>query len=451
VRRWSVHNRGVNLRHVAVTCCTLVVVLLLPAAALAMPQGGAIVVCAVDDVISPVTAEFIIESLEFAQEQDAALFVLRIDTPGGLEVAMRDIMQAFLASDVPTAVYVAPSGAQAASAGFMIALSADIVAMASGTNTGAATPVSVGGGEIDDELHAKIIQNAIAYTRSVAEQRGRPVEPAVDAVEHGRSFAASEAIELGLADAIVEDLDEFIAEFDGRIVRADSDTPLTLDLADAEVVELEMNLRQRVLSTLANPQIAYFLLLLGIGGIYFELSNPGAVAPGVIGATSLVLALLAFQQLPFSYAGLALLALGVIFIILEVNVVSYGMLTLAGLVCFVLGSLLLFRGPIPEMRLSLWFVLPVALVFVGLMAFLVHMVVQTHRGRVLTGRAGMITEIGEAMADFDPGAQGQVFVRGEIWKARSDESIRQGDAVAVVEIDPGLQVKVRRLANEPRS
>lgn len=416
----------------------------------AAPQSGVILVCNVEDFITPVTAEFIIESLHAAQERDAALFVLRLDTAGGLADAMRDIIQAFLASEIPTAVYVAPSGARAASAGFMIALSADVVVMASGTNMGAATPVSIGG-EMDETTHAKAVQDAAASARSIAERRGRPVDVAVEAVTEGRSFAASEALELGLADAVADDMEELIDALSGRVVRVSEERPLTLDLDDAAIEELEMSLRQRILSTIANPQIAYFLLLLGAGGLYFELSSPGAVLPGVVGAISLVLALLAFQQLPFSYAGLMLLVLGVVFIILELNVISYGLLTLAGLISFVLGSMLLFTGPIPEMRLSPMFVLPMAFVFVALMALMVHLAVAAQRSRVLTGRAGLLSEIGEATGDFGPDGRGQVFVHGELWRAHAEAPIRRGDAVEIVDAGSGLRVEVRPVSGSQGS
>jgi membrane-bound serine protease (ClpP class) len=417
----------------------------------AAPQGGVILVCNVEDAITPVTAEFIIESLRAAQERDAVLFLLRLDTPGGLSDSMRDIIQAFLASEIPTAVWVAPSGARAASAGFMIALSADLVVMASGTNMGAATPVPVGGGEMDETMNAKVVQDAAAYARSIAERRGRPVDAAVEAVTGGRSFAASEAVELGLADAVADDMEELIDALSGRGVRASEEQPVTLELADAVVEELDMNLRQRILSTIANPQIAYFLLLLGAGGLYFELSNPGAVLPGVVGAVSLVLALLAFQQLPFSYAGLALLVLGVVFIILELNVISYGLLTLAGLISFLLGSMLLFRGPIPEMRLSPMFVLPMAVVFVALMALMVQLAVRAQRSQVLTGRAGLRSEIGEATGDFGPDGRGQVFVHGELWQAHAEAPVRRGDAVEIVDVGSGLSVEVRPVSGSQTS
>ncbi len=408
----------------------------------AAQQGGPVVVIQVADAISPVTAEYIVESLAAAEELGASLFLLQLDTPGGLDVAMRDVIQAFLSSDVPTCVFVAPPGARAASAGFMIALAADVVVMAPGTNTGAATPVPLGGGGLDETMKAKVVQDAVAYARSIAEQRGRPMDPAGEAVSEGRSFAASEAVELGLADFIAEDVDELLAALTDFTVRAGSDEQSVLALEGAAVVDIEMTTRQRILSTLAHPQIAYFLLLLGAAGIYFELSNPGAVLPGVVGAVSIVLALLALQQLPFTYAGLALMMLAVVFIILEFNVVSYGLLSVAGLISFVLGSLLLFRGPVPELQLSLPFVLPTAVAFVGLMAFMVNLAVGAQTGRVLTGRAGLVTEIGEATADFAADGSGQVFVHGELWTAYADVPVKGGDAIEVVDVD-GLAVKIR--------
>ncbi|MGD8329353.1 MAG: nodulation protein NfeD [Acidobacteriota bacterium] len=409
-------------------------------------QAGAVFVCRVADAITPVTAEYVTESLADANERGAALFLLQIDTPGGLDLSMRAIIQSMLASDVPTAVWVAPSGARAASAGFVIAMAADVVVMASGTNMGAATPVSIGGGEMDETMHTKLVEDASAYIRSLAERRGRPVAEAVQAVSDGRSYAASEAIDLGLADAIANSLPDVITAISGRTVRAEEGTPQTIDLSGAVVEQVDMSLRQRVLAAIANPQIAYFLLLLGVGGLYFELSNPGAVAPGVVGAISLVLALLAFQQLPFSYAGLALLFLGVVFLILEIKVVSFGLLTVAGLICFVLGSMLLFRGPIPELRLSLQFVLPVATAFVLLMAMMVQMVVRTHRGQVRTGREGLIAEIGKADTDFGADGHGTVFVHGELWRAHAADPVKRGDHVQVVGVGANLEVEVAKVA-----
>jgi membrane-bound serine protease (ClpP class) len=406
-------------------------------------SAGVIVVAALDDAIHPITAEFILGSLEIAQERNANLYLLQLSTPGGLEESMNDIMEAFLASPVPTCVYVAPSGGRAASAGFMIALTADLVAMAPGTSMGSAHPVAIGAQELDETMSQKITNDAVARTRSIAERRGRPPELAVEAVSDSRSFAASEAVELGLADVMADSVEDLIAELDGRIVREEIGDPVALSLADAEVVTVEMSMRQRFLSTLAHPQIAYLLLLAGLAGLYFELSNPGVVLPGVIGAICLVMGLLALQQLPINYAGIALIALALLFFVLEIKIMSYGLLTVAGLIAFVLGSLLLFPGPIPEMRLSVWFVLPTALAVVGLAALLTSMVVRVHRGQVQTGAMGLVAKEGRAMSDLGPGIDGRVFVHGELWVARSDVPIKAGAPIEVVEVDNGLVVQVR--------
>ena len=406
-------------------------------------SSAIVVVAALDDAIHPITAGFIIESLRIAQEMSADLFLLQLSTPGGLEESMSDVMEAFLASPVPTCVYVGPSGGRAASAGFMIALSADLVAMAPGTSMGSAHPVAIGAQELDETMSQKITNDAVARTRSIAERRGRPPELAVEAVADSRSFAASEAVELGLADLLADSVDELIEALDGRVVREEMGTPLTLNLSEAEVVEVGMSLPQRILSTLAHPQIAYLLLLAGLAGLYFELSNPGVVLPGVIGAICLIMGLLALQQLPINYAGLALIALAVLFFILEIKIMSYGLLTVAGLVAFVLGSLLLFPGPIPEMRLSLWFVLPTALAVIGIVALLTSMVVRVHRGQVQTGAKGLVAKQGRAMSHLGPGIDGRVFVHGELWTARSDVPIEEGDTVEVVEVDSGLSILVR--------
>ena len=405
-------------------------------------QSGAIVVAVLDDTIHPITAEFIIDALGEAQEMGAVLFLLQLSTPGGLDESMRDIMQAFLSSPVPVCVWVAPAGARAASAGFMIALAADLVVMADGTSMGSAHPVPIGGQGLDETMAEKIVNDAVAYARSVAEKRGRPPDLAAAAVSESRSFPASEAVELGLADLVASDIMELREALDGRVVRQDSAEPITLQLVDVGVVDVEMSLRQRVLSTLAHPQVAYMLLLGGLVGLYFELSNPGAVLPGVVGAMALVMGMLALQLLPINWAGLALIALALLFFILEIKIISYGLLTVAGLVSFVLGSLLMFSGPIPEMRLPLSFVLPAALTVLGLVGLMVYMVLGAHRGRVHTGRDGLISETGEAVTDVSPDSPGKVFIHGELWSARSDVPVSEGETIEVVDVDK-LVVRVR--------
>lgn len=413
----------------------------------AMAQSGSplVVVATLDDAIHPITAEFVRAALETAEARRADLFVLQLSTPGGLEASMRDIMRAFLNSTVPTCVWVGPSGVRAGSAGFMVALAADFVLMAPGTNMGAAHPVPAGGGELDETMAEKITQDAVAYARSVAERQGRPPDLAAAAVSESRSFPAGEAVEVGLADALADDIDGVLEVVDGRTSRR-LETPLELQGAIIETVE--MTLRQRVLSVLANPQIAYILLLLGLAGLYFEISTPGAVLPGVLGAVCLVLALLAMQVLPISFAGLALIGLAVLFFILEVKVISYGLLTVAGLVALVLGSMMLFTGPIPELRLHLDFVLPVVVAIAGVVGMLMWLVVGAHRGPVHTGGEGLVGKTGRAATDLEPDGHGRVFVHGELWRARSEVPVRRGDAVEIVKVEPNLVVRVRPASPE---
>lgn len=400
------------------------------------------------DVIHPITAEYVVQSISDAEQRGADLFVLEIDTPGGLDTSMREIIQAFLASDVPVCLYVGPSGARAASAGFFMAMAADIVAMAPSTNMGAASPVAVGG-ELDETMENKLQEDAQAYIRSLSEQRGRPVDLAVAAVSEGRSYSAAEAVDAGLADLQVGSFADLLVALEGRRVARD-DRVWQLALGDAVVVNREMSTRQRLLAIIAHPQIAYILMLIGVAGLYFELSTPGAVLPGVVGGLSLVLAMLAFQVLPISFAGLALIALAILFFILEIKVTSYGLLTVAGLVSFVLGSLMLVPGPIPEMRLQAMFVVPTALAVAGLAAFLLSLVLRTHRGQVLTGPAGLVGDAGRATRGFVPGEDGEVFVHGEVWKARSDQAVQSGDAIEVTGLESGMIVRVRPGAgNQP--
>jgi membrane-bound serine protease (ClpP class) len=427
--------------------CPLAAVLAQDAAP-AIAADPLVVLAQLADVIHPITAEYVVDTLADAERRGASLFVLQIDTPGGLDSSMRDIIQAFLASPVPICLYVGPSGARAASAGFFMAMAADVVAMAPGTNMGAASPVAVGGAQPDETMAKKLMQDAEAYMRSLADQSGRPSDLAAEAVSDGRSFSAAEALAAGLADYLVDDFDALLGVLEGtRVRKAGRDIELRLE--DPEIITVEPSLRQKILAIIANPQVAYMLMLMGLAGLYFELSTPGAILPGVLGGMSLVLALLAFQVLPISYAGLALIALAIVFFIIEIKVTSYGLLTIAGLVSFVLGSLMLVPGPIPEMRLQLSFVLPTALGVASLAAFLVTLVVRAHRSQVQTGPAGLVGESGTARGDLEPGVLGTVFVHGELWRARSDAPVAAGQTVEVTEVGrTGMELRVRPYPTE---
>ena len=387
----------------------------------------------VEDTIQPASQRFIERAIEEAERRDAALVILELDTPGGLLDSTREITSAITESDVPVVVYVTPGGAQATSAGFFILISADIAAMAPGTNTGAASPVQSGGEDVDDTMKAKVFSDASAMVRSLAEARGRNVDLAVEAVVDARSFTAEEAVEAELSDLVANDLDALLETLNGfEFTRVDGST-LTLDLPDPMIIQIEQSQAEEILSFLANPNIVYLLFMLGMLGIYVEVTHPGGIFPGVVGAIAMLLALYASSVLPLSWAGVALIALSLILFVLEVKVTSFGLLTVGGVICFVLGSLMLFDGPIPDMRVSLGVALPTAVVIAGMTFFLLTRVINAHRQQVMTGKVGMIGEIGRALSDLDP--DGKVLVHGEYWDARA----------AGGRIDIGSEVRIVRV------
>ena len=395
---------------------------------------------AVDSIIHPVTAEFVIESLKEADLQGVSAFVLELSTPGGLLTSTREIFTAMLNAETPVVVYVSPSGSQAASAGFFILMAADVAAMAPGTNTGAAHPVGGQGEEIEGDLGEKVEQDAAATIRSLATRNGRNAELAESAVVESKSFTAQEALENGLIDLVAIDLAALLRDIDGLEIARDGDETIKLATADAQVESREMGVFQEFLSIIAHPNIAYILMTLGGLGLYFELSNPGAILPGVVGGICLILAFFALSVLPVNYAGIALLILAMIFFIAEVKVISYGMLTVAGVISLVLGSLMLFKSPDPAIRVSVNLIVGMTLFTLLLVGFLVSMVLRTHRSRVTTGAEGLIHEQGVARSALDP--SGKVFVRGEIWNAQSSTPVPKGTPVEVLSVD-GLTLQVR--------
>jgi membrane-bound serine protease (ClpP class) len=409
---------------------------LLAAPALA---GGRVVVLTVDDTIQPASLRYLKRGLETADRSGAALTVIELNTPGGLLTSLRQMTTAITSADRPVAVYVTPTGGQAASAGFFLLMAADIAAMAPGTNTGAAHPVGDQGAELPKTISEKVTNDAAALIRSLATQRGRPAEWAEKAVLESLSYTEREALEKKLIDLVAADRSELLAALDGREVTRFDGTTLTLALAAPEVVQVAPSTSDKLLSVIAHPNIAYLLLLLGMLGIYFELSHPGAILPGVLGGISLLLALFALSVLPVNYAGILLIVLAVVFFIAEVKVTSYGLLAVAGLISFILGSLMLIDSPFPALRVSLSVVLPSAVVAAAVIIFLLSRVLRSHRARPSTGEEGLIGEIGEATADIDP--RGKVFVHGEYWDARAAAPIRAGSAVRIVKI-VGRQLEV---------
>lgn len=400
----------------------------------------------VDGIIHPVSAGFIARTLDEADRAGAALVVLTLRTPGGLVDSTREIITRMIRSKAPVVVFVGPSGSRAASAGFLITLAADVGAMAPGTHIGAAHPVSGGGERMDEEVSKKAAEDVAAYARTLATARHRNVDLAAEAVLNSRAFTEREALDASppLVDLVVPDVPALLAALDNRSVSRFDGGTTVVRTAGARIVETTMTLRERILSTVANPNIAYLLLSLGMLGLTIELWSPGAIVPGVVGGVSLLLALFALQLLPVNVAGALLLLLGLLLFALEVKVVSYGLLTLAGVVCLVFGSLMLIDDAgVPELRLSLGVVLPVVIGFTSIGAILVRLGVAAQRRNPVTGVNGLVDESGDVLTAIEPAAPGSISAHGEIWRAQSDTAIPVGARVRIVSVD-GLTLTVRR-------
>jgi membrane-bound serine protease (ClpP class) len=400
-------------------------------------------ILSVAEVINPVSAEYITESLKAAIHQGAQALIIQLDTPGGLDRSMRLIIKDMLNSPIPVIVYVAPSGSRAASAGTFITLAAHVAAMAPSTNIGAAHPVAVGSGEMGKEMADKVTNDAAAYMKSIAEQRGRNLEWAEKAVRESISASESEALQHRLIDLIALDLNDLLRQLNGRKVRTVAGER-TIRTDGAALQHVEMSLRQRLLSMLADPNVAYMLLMLGAAGLFFEISTPGVVLPGVIGGISLLLGLYALQLLPVNYAGLALTVLAIILFIAEIKVTSYGALTIGGIISMILGALMLFDAPPPLPGLSLWVAVPTTLLVAGFFVFLVGAALKTLSQPPYSGREGLLQKVGVALTPIDQ-KQGKVFVAGERWDAHSEEPIEQGGEVEVVQMD-GMTLLVKKKA-----
>jgi membrane-bound serine protease (ClpP class) len=401
-----------------------------------------LIVLTVDGVINPPHSEYVIKGIKKAHELKAEALIIQLDTPGGLDTSMRDIVKEILNSNIPVVVYVSPKGARAASAGAFITLAAHVAAMAPGTNIGAAHPVAIGE-KMDKTMAEKITNDAVAYIKSIAEQRGRNVEWAEQAVRKSISSTEKEALQKGVIDLIADDLNALIKAIHGKKVKTVLGEKI-INTKDAKVNDIKMNFRERLLNFLSNPNLAYILLMIGIYGIIFELSNPGAIFPGVIGAISLILAFYSLQTLPLNYAAVGLIFLGIILFILELKFTSYGLLTLGGVVCILLGSLMLFDTANPLFKLSLSVVIPVTAITALFFAFLLRLAYKAHRRKPVTGIEELIGLRGFAKTDIDS-RKGMVMVHGELWQAVSDEEIKKDEEVVVEDVK-GLTLKVRRLS-----
>jgi membrane-bound serine protease (ClpP class) len=403
----------------------------------------------VDAIIHPVSAEFMVDTIDRADAAGASLVVFTLRTPGGLVDSTRAIITRMIRAKTPVVVWVGPGGARAASAGFLLTVAADVAAMAPGTSIGAAHPVSGDGQPIDATLAKKAASDLAAYARSLAAKRGRNVELVDKAVTESRAFTEVEAQEADppLVDIVASGFDELLAKLDGRVVRRFDGTTVTLKTAGARIETVAMTWRQRFLSAVAHPQVAYLLLSLGTLGLTIELWNPGAILPGVVGGLCLLLAFFAFQILPINLAGLALIVFGLVLLVLEIKVASFGLLAVGGLVSLIFGSMMLIDSPLPELQIGLQLIVPLMVAFAGIVLFLVRLAVQSQLRRSVTGSAGMINEAGEALTPIPAGGSGRVATHGEIWNATSDEDIGQGDRVRVVSVD-GLDVRVRRVSSD---
>jgi membrane-bound serine protease (ClpP class) len=405
------------------------------------PAKPLALVATVEGVINPVASEFIGKSIEDAQERGAEVLVIELDTPGGLMDSMRDIIKKMIASDVPVVVFVSPSGARAASAGAFITLASHVAAMAPQTNIGAAHPVGVGQ-DMDETMSEKVTNDAVAYIKSLAERRGRNTQWAEDAVRKSISSTEQEALKANVIDLVTDNTETLLRDINGwKVETAAGEKVLNTEAAD--IVRVEMGVRHKILDLISNPNVAYILMILGFYGLFFELTNPGAIFPGVTGAICLILAFYAFQTLPVNYAGLLLILLAVVLFIMETQITSYGLLTIGGIGSMILGSLMLFESGSPFIQLSLSVIIASVLVTAAFFLIVIRLVVKAYRRRPATGMEGLVGEKAIAHTDISPEG-GQVALHGEFWRASAGEHIGKGEKVVVESMD-GLKVKVKKI------
>ena len=389
--------------------------------------------------INPGLADFIIDGIHTAEKEKAHALVIELDTPGGLDSSMRAINQAIINAKVPVIVYVSPKGARAASAGMFITMAADVAAMAPGTNIGAAHPVSVGMGKMDKVMGKKVENDAAAYARSLAEERGHNAEWAEKAVRQSVSIDAKKAVKLKVVNLMADNLEDLLKQLNGREVQVDKEK-VVLKTLGVPVKTIQESLRTRILKTIADPNIAFILMMIGLAGLYFELAHPGVVLPGVVGALSLLLAFYAFQTLPVNFIGLLLIILAFILFFLEIYITSYGLLSVGGIAALILGSLMLYQKGATGMGIAWSVLIPTVLVVSLFFLAVAGLVIRSHLRRVMTGKSGMVGERGVAYTDLKP--EGQVFVHGEYWQAESETPVAAGDTVEVVQV-VNLKLHVR--------
>lgn len=409
-----------------------------------------IMVVKISGAINPVVADFVEHEIQSANAARETLIILEIDTPGGLDTSMRQIIKAIQTSRVPVAAYVSPSGSRAASAGTFITIASHIAVMAPGTNIGAAHPVNLMGGEKSGQgapspMEEKVVNDAAAYIRSLAEARGRNAYWAEKAVTHSQSISAQEAKKLNVIDFIAGSVEALVLAVDGREVEVAGGEKIILHTEGKKLVYHEMNKRERILDIISNPNIAYILMMMGMVGLYFELSNPGLILPGVVGGISMILALYAMQTLPINYAGLLLIVLGMVMFIAELNTPTFGLLSAGGTIALLLGSLMLIDSDDPAMQISRSILIPTMGMAVVITVGSLYLASKSAMLKVVTGAEGLIGALGIAQTELNP--EGTVMVHGELWNAECDGKIEEGQPVVIEKLD-GLKVMVKK-SDEP--
>jgi membrane-bound serine protease (ClpP class) len=401
----------------------------------------------VDDTIQPITAEYINRALADAERNKDQALLIELNTPGGLLDSTQDIIKGILASPVPVIVYVAPSGRRAASAGFFILESADVAAMAPGTNTGAAHPVNLGGAKMDDVMKEKIENDSAAYMRSFVSKRGRNVEAAESAVRQSKSFADQEALSQHLIDYVASSEQDLFKQLQGKPIKRFDGKTVTLDLVNQPVRMFDMTLKQHILAYIMNPNIAFILLAVGALALYAEFNHPGAVVPGTVGVIFILLAAFALNLLPVRFAAVVLILASFVLFALEAKFAAHGVLGIGGIVTLTLGGLLLVDAPIPEMRVHLVTALAVSVPLGLITVFLMNIALEARASKIVTGSQGLIGESGIAQTMLSP--QGKVFVHGEIWDAVASGIVPAGQSVVVKRVE-GLQLQVEAAQTQKR-
>ncbi len=406
---------------------------------------GKVIVAQWNDAVTPVMADYIKRVVQKAEKEGASVIVLELDTPGGLDTAMRDIIKTMMRTPVPFVVFVYPPGARAASAGAIITIAADIAAMAPSTNIGSASPVQMGGQEMSETMKKKVINDMVAYVKSIAKEKGRNEKVIVKMVTESINLPAKEALKKKVIDVIASDIYELLKKIDGKKVKKGS-YEITVKTKEQNVEYVKPGFRERFLSIIANPTLAYLLLMIGFYGIFFELYNPGAVIPGTIGAISLLLALYALNAISVNWLGVLLIALGVLFFALEVITPTFGALAISGVISMLIGSIILVSPDSPYGDISLQVIIPVVVVSAAFFLTVAYFGFKAQKKKKLTGIEGMVGKKGIAETDITHRG-GKVFIEGELWNAYSDEEIKKGEEVIVDSIE-GLKLKVKRASEK---